>query len=1060
MTSRRLLRACGALSLSLYAVPGLVGCGEEAAQDTTIELGYDESLQRFLVTLDPGLGDGEALHVRVRQGDVGVLDCARDAADIARIDGEPLLSPRGDRFAGPEFDPAAFQSVYTAQWLSSAEPTPEMIDEAKNSHHTIDVCLMRGGAVVREVEVDVRRALDREGTNGKFDDTARIASTTAYGEACVAELGEIPFFPKLADGDYGTYDCLDSTPIPTTVTGDDGAVTNPEAQVSTCDNPQFIYSLCEANAVSGKSNGPRVTSATNDQGTHWVLLCRKAQATEGQYNDVAMIGSNPFTGKTCYFQNALYSRTDGRHVPHPADKVESASSPQQSATLWEGIHGGLGSGIECASCHDSDPFIHSPWIDGALKPDGDPVVPKMGLDDDFQLGFNKAPYTIINSAGQGWHMPKVLVSEEAAACTKCHRIGNGRWADSWLARLEGTDGSWNSLLTEAHKKFEHLYWMPPEVQSLDAASWPASDYGKAIDFIQRCAANEADPACKWEELPTEQILEPGELPEIALEGGDLAKEAVKIVGGQTADAADPRCAGPAGSCATRRCAECHSVSKNGLKHWESLTREANQACNLNQNPDEMTPEFARAAVDCLRANPSDAASVFAADKLGVLATGVQYGYFRKLFRQAYGDAAWLTEYLRFKARVSMPKGSHPALSQQEFATLKKWFESGLPSLADVVSDPPPPATCEDFVDSAFVSQHLADMRFDGWQAVNEENGVRMFGCDAGAGTACFPDAADHAAEWAASADVGALKEVTQLGFRTSFWTRSSADGRYVANGGGSGSGATITDLVRGIDIGVKASYDPGFFPDNSGFIFQGGGTGICAQSILATETQVDFDEPGCIRGSNINLYQHVARGINGGDYFIINSQFTSDSGSSTNADPAAYFNADSTMKFSPMIFNGQVYEQLPAVIVESPFEGDSVMSPSGTLVMSRQAGPDGKSLGYVIRAIAATKADKNYKITTDRVVARACFSGAKPNMSFDERFFVTHHYENDTANIYIVDMLDGSRTQVTNMPAGRKALFPHFRSDGWFYFLVRGGDKELVVASDAALVLAQKKPLP
>ena len=39
------------------------------------------------------------------------------------------------------------------------------------------------------------------------------------------------------------------------------------------------------------------------------------------------------------------------------------------------------------------------------------------------------------------------------------------------------------------------------------------------------------------------------------------------------------------------------------------------------------------------------------------------------------------------------------------------------------------------------------------------------------------------------------KEVLKLSFKTSFWTRSSADGRYIGNGGGhSGHGATITDM--------------------------------------------------------------------------------------------------------------------------------------------------------------------------------------------------------------------------------------------------------------------------
>ena len=60
-----------------------------------------------------------------------------------------------------------------------------------------------------------------------------------------------------------------------------------------------------------------------------------------------------------------------------------------------------------------------------------------------------------------------------------------------------------------------------------------------------------------------------------------------------------------------------------------------------------------------------------------------------------------------------------------------------------------------------------------------------------------------------------------------------------------------------------------------------------------------------------------------------------------------------------------------------------------------------------------------------------------------------------TSNIIVVNLVTGVRTRITTMKAGQYALFPHFRSDGWFYFLVRdqGTDKEYVVASDAALTL-------
>jgi hypothetical protein len=52
--------------------------------------------------------------------------------------------------------------------------------------------------------------------------------------------------------------------------------------------------------------------------------------------------------------------------------------------------------------------------------------------------------------------------------------------------------------------------------------------------------------------------------------------------------------------------------------------------------------------------------------------------------------------------------------------------------------------------------------------------------------------------------------------------------------------------------------------------------------------------------------------------------------------------------------------------------------------------------------------------------------------------------------------------RVTNMPAGAKALFPHFRSDNWFYFLVKDSTgeekKEYMVASDLAVLLGANAP--
>lgn len=1043
----------GPMLCALALGQSLAACGDDPQSDTTsLDVGYDESSARLQVMTGRELAADEALYMQVRKGEVGDIDCARDLGRLTRIDGNRVQSADEPTFEGVEAHPQDFELTYSTEWVTG-EPTPQMLAQLEEGQRFIDVCIVDDGEVVEQRSFHIRRALDQAGSNGKFDGEEEefIASTEAYAEACVADLGEIPFFERLDNGDYGTFNCLDATVIPTTVTDADGTVTLPDAEVPACDNPQYIYDLCEPSAKPGRVNGPRVTSATNEQGTDWVLLCRKAKGEEGQYNDIAMIGHNPNTGKTCYFQNALYSRTDGVNVPHPADREPSDASPQTSPSLWSGIHGGLGSGIECAECHDADPFIHTPWIDQAKRDDGSAVVPKMGERDAYVMGANDAPYSILNLEGQNWTMPEQLVSDEAAACTNCHRIGSGKWTQEWITRLDGTDQAWLEITTQSHRDFEDVFWMPPELEGLNEDNYPGSAIETAIEFIKACGDDPS--ACEWDAVPSgETDIEDG-LPVVDLEGTALAREALKTIG---ADVLDPSCEND--ECASRRCAECHPVSRSNIRVWGELTNLAFNECRLDVDPETMSAGEAMSAIDCMRVDPFDPDSVFAAERLGILTTGVQYSYFRKLFQKAYGES-WETPYAGFKRRVSMPKGNHEPLSLYEYAVMYKWFSNELVGLDTVLEEEPPPQSCDENFDLQRLASHLEEMRFEGWASVNADNGIRMYGCPPNASDAreCFQSGgfADRTLQW--GGEVGVVRELTVLGFNTSFWTRSSADGRFVGNGGGE-HGATITDLLTGRDIGVDALYDPGFFPDNSGFIFQGtpGGTGLCAQSVLDSDDElIDFGERQCSTARGINLYQHVARGLRGGDYFVINSQFTSDPGGGS-SDPRASFGANATIKLTPMIFDGTTYEALEPTIVDSPYEGDSVLSPSSEMIASRLAGPGSESLGYVIRELDAVPSNDGYVVNTSRKLATVCMPGAKPNFSFDERFMVTHHYENDRANLYLVDLTDGARYRLTDMPAGQQALFPHFVNNGWVYFLVRDDQSgtRTIAATDAAVRIA------
>jgi hypothetical protein len=1150
------------------AIPALLLLA--CSHDLEIKPLYNPANGRVVVQTNQGLGDKQ-LFVQVRRGSFGVLDCKTMAESLTKVD-----NTDGESIDGPFVDQALTKPFYDGpQWLN---PTPAMLDQIKaGTDSIIDLCLMDGSKVVMQMERDLFRAWDdarKQGLGGKADDDTtgeqRINSPVAYGERCIGELGDIPFFEKTGDGEYTTYDCLESTEIPMTVTAADGSVMAPrEGTVNQCDNPQYIYNLCEA--------GPRVAQRTNEQGTRWVLLCRKSIGgyASNKYNDIAMIGHNPFTGKTCFFQNALYSKTDGSKIPHPADK-------EKSQNLWSGVHGGLGSGIECANCHDADPFIHTPWIDGAKDAQGRPIVPKMGIDADLAIGANDTPYAIINSKGQGWKYERQIVSSEANACLKCHRMGSGRWTESWITRLDGTDSSWTGITTAKFNQASHKYWMPPD-QAFDTdAQWTASPFAAALTFIKGCGDNPSNPSCIWKDIPTKlagdeaggALRNPVSLPD-----DELAKQATTLLGMNK-------------NAPSQVCAECHAANQTTLRDWQMKTdttmqsclknttdggvattdkvenveidkdefktwgpyevalgakievkmagtgdadlyvkrnaeptlesydcrpfsREPNEQCvgtQFNANgpakfyigaagfadsskititvtygkPGPNTPQ-PKDIVDCMRLEPGRADSPYVPGKVGIYAAAAHLGFFQAVFKAAFpadegSNTAdtWALEYGKFKNRVSMPKGNHPRLTQEEIDIVGEWFARGLPRLTTYIAPDTGPTTCAQTITTG-VQSHVTAMSTQGWQAVNRGANLRMFGCGTSSNPReCLTSVADansksYGQGWAKT---GTLRVLRELAFNTYYWMRSSADGRFVANGATGGDGAVISDLQTNKDMRVKAAYDPGFFPDNRGWMFQGTpiGSGFCTTGLLVRNPdRIDFSEGECSHVEGVSLYQHLGSALGGGDYFAVNSQFTSDNASGIlTRDPSAAFGSTAAMRFTAMMFDGTRYTGKPTVAQNSPYEGDSVLSPSTKLVISR-FGNENEHLGYVLRRLDATPSGSSYTVSTPEI-ARYCIKGAKPSISFDEKFFVTHHYvgPNDwqelgftsaqdptfqqmlakgTSNIILVNMVTGARTRVTNMKPGQYALFPHWRSDGWFYFLVRDKNttKEYVVASDAAL---------
>ncbi len=544
----------------------------------------------------------------------------------------------------------------------------------------------------------------------------------------------------------------------------------------------------------------------------------------------------------------------------------------------------------------------------------------------------------------------------------------------------------------------------------------------------------------------------------------LAREALRILGAPSAGGAI-------------YCTDCHGLTRQTIRHWRALSDTA-LATTLTDL--EVTSDASAAA---MVASFRGAAGSYDTTRLGVFSTAAQLNWFRYVFMRGAGPS-WETELDEFLGRAAMPPldSGHAGMTQAEFDVVAEWFIRGVPSLEAVLPADPAPTECTPGI-SADVAAHGDRMALEGWGARNEDSGLLMHDCPPGAAspTECFPTATRaRDTTYGASWDVvpgTSHRVVFTTDYSSAYWTRSSADGRYVSHGAHvSGAAGRFIDLQTGNVIVASGSYDPSFFPDNSGFVFHGRRAYVCTQNVLGTgDLTLSFTEPGCSSNGSIGLYEHVGAALMGGDYWSVHGLFVSDDGAheATLEDPATDFGSTARTTFTRLTNDGSTFRAEGTSAVATPFEGDGVMSPSSELVINRVSGPGGVQLGYVLRRVRAERGAGTFTITAPEI-ARYCFSGGKPGFSFDERWMVIHHYvgaedavelgftgpddpafaayrTQGGANVYLVELATGARTRLTHVQPGQYALFPHFRSDGWIYFLVRtlGETGEHIVASDA-----------
>ncbi len=587
------------------------------------------------------------------------------------------------------------------------------------------------------------------------------------------------------------------------------------------------------------------------------------------------------------------------------------------------------------------------------------------------------------------------------------------------------------------------------------------------------------------DAPGTGIDAPPDAPEIApvfrnpvtLPDDQLAVQALQIIGADV------------GGAQSASCNSCHGMTRTSIGKWKALSDTAMASCFTDLTI--ATPASALAMIDCMRSMPGISDSDFMTQKLGVYASAGRLPWFRFLFKRAYGPAAFQAQLDVFESSAAMPRGDTVTpLTQPQFDIVAEWFARGVPQLAANLTDGQG-SVCTAGI-SADVAAHVTAMHTMGWQQKNADNTVAMYGCGAATDPKlCLQDhalATTHAygTGWdlASRGHARLLKDVTYKSF---YWTRSSPDGRFIAHGSYD-PGSYVIDLQRDVVVTVNnTQYDPGFFPDGAGWVFQGGQNGtpknnVCSMSVLTSDPSVvTMTESACTRASSMGLYQHVGRALDGGDYFAIDGQFNNDNGghSLTEGDPPADFDNQAYLDFTPMVYDGAKFTTKAYTDTKTPYEGDWVLSPSSKLVISRVAGAGGAQQGFALYKVTQTPSGATYTTSISKI-ARYCTTGAKPNFSFDERFMTFHHYvtaadyaelgfasasdagfqaylAKGAANLYVMELTTGVVTRITNVAPGQYALYPHFRSDGWIYAVVRDTNlgHEYFVAHDGALILGQ-----
>jgi cytochrome c551/c552 len=282
-----------------------------------------------------------------------------------------------------------------------------------------------------------------------------------YAEACADMIGQIPAF-----------DCTDGTIVPITV---DGKTPTEYTQDMTCDRPALLpygpqtFGQCTpySRILNFSRNKVQISA-----------FCRREQLRDPKspmFDEVDIIAHSADSGKTCWFhaegKPGQRSGFDASRVPPPNEKVPPPKRISANNFWWTP---GRTAQKNCASCHDADPFMYSPWIGQVWhKVPTDPLGKYSNIGKDFAA----------------WHSSGISTRDNT--CVGCHRIGNQASCSQFIPMATGQipPKGGNALA----KSYPLSHWMPVNNDQTQAF-WNKANL-ESLQKIMTCCDDPKNPIC-------------------------------------------------------------------------------------------------------------------------------------------------------------------------------------------------------------------------------------------------------------------------------------------------------------------------------------------------------------------------------------------------------------------------------------------------------------------------------------------------------------------------------------------------------------------------------------